>query len=269
MSNKHTKQPQNQAAKPEPRVIRIKLPTASAMSAMSIPVSIIFAGILISVSVISVGGSMKDALKNSTGTTAAPTAANNNAAAEPTTATVSLGSMTREGSSDAKVAIVEFSDFECPYCGKYYDEAGRNILADYIKTNKVQMYYRHLPLSFHPSARPLAEASVCANEQGKFWEFHDSVFEKVLANNRTVPAGVVAAAASDTGIDQAKLNDCINTKRLSSIIDTDSNDAQSAGINGTPGFVVGKIQDGKIVNGTIVSGAQPYSAFQAAINQYL
>ncbi|MBI2049629.1 thioredoxin domain-containing protein [Candidatus Roizmanbacteria bacterium] len=93
-------------------------------------------------------------------------------------ATVDTGRLPSIGDTNAKVTIVEFSDFECPFCRRYFTDTFPQLKKDYIDTGKVVMYYRHFPLDFHPLAKPFAMASECANEQGKFWEFHDKIFSE-------------------------------------------------------------------------------------------
>ena len=256
--------------KVEPRVLKIRIPSAKFWSAASLPLSILAAGLLIGGSLLGAGNVIKDGIKNSgLISSTAGTSAGITTTPTPTNATVALGSMVKRGSDNAKIAIVEFSDFECPFCGQYFTDAGKNIMSDYVDTGKINLYYRHLPLSIHPHARELAEAAVCANDQGKFWQYHDDVFTKIVANNRTVPNGLIQTVSNDVGIDSAKLTDCINSKKDSSIIDTDSKDATAAGIDGTPGFVIGIMKDGKVQNGTIISGAQPYAQFKQIIDSYL
>lgn len=92
--------------------------------------------------------------------------------------TVDNGHLPALGQEDAPVTIVEFSDLECPYCHQFFKDALTQIKKDYIDTGKVKMYYRHYPLPFHPSATPFANAVECANDQGKFWELHDTIFSK-------------------------------------------------------------------------------------------
>ena len=87
------------------------------------------------------------------------------------------GHLPANGNTTAKVTIVEFSDFECPFCRRYFTETYPQLKKEYIDTGKVVMYYRHYPLPFHPLAQPFAVASECANEQGKFWEYHDKIFQ--------------------------------------------------------------------------------------------
>ncbi len=98
--------------------------------------------------------------------------------ASATRVTVDPGRLPPIGDRDAQVVIVEFSDFECPFCRKYFIDTLPQLKKDYIDTGKVVIYYRHFPLDFHPLAKPFAQASECANEQGKFWEFHDKIFQE-------------------------------------------------------------------------------------------
>lgn len=92
--------------------------------------------------------------------------------------TVGTGRLPALGNKDAKITIVEFADLECPFCKRYFTETFSQLKKDYIDTGKVAYYYRHFPLDFHPLARPFAQASECANEQGKFWEMHDKIFQE-------------------------------------------------------------------------------------------
>lgn len=91
---------------------------------------------------------------------------------------VDNGHLPALGDKKAKVTIVEFSDFECPFCNRFFKDTLPQIKKDYVDTGKTVLYYRHFPLGFHPLAKPFAIASECANEQGKFWEFHDKIFEE-------------------------------------------------------------------------------------------
>ena len=91
---------------------------------------------------------------------------------------VDNGHLPALGDKNAKITIVEFSDFECPFCRRYFTETFPQLKKDYIDTGKAVMYYRHFPLAFHPLAQPFAVASECANEQGKFWDYHDKIFKE-------------------------------------------------------------------------------------------
>ncbi len=163
---------------------------------------------------------------------------------------------TRKGDKDAPITIVEFSDFECPFCARFYSDTLKQIDEKYIKTGKVQLYYRDFPLSFHQNAQKAGEASECAGEQGKFWEMHDLLFEK------GVVGGVVTFKkyAKDLGLDTGKFNVCLDSGAQEDEVKKDFLDGQKAGIQGTPGF---------IVNGVPISGAQPFSVFEQVIESML
>lgn len=161
-----------------------------------------------------------------------------------------------KGDEDAPVTIIEWSDFECPFCGRFYTETLGQIEEQYIKTGKVKLVYRDFPLSFHPNAQKAAEAAECAGEQGKFWEMHDLLFEK------GVSGGVAAfkGYAKQLDLDTAKFDSCLDSGAMASEVQKDMSEGAAAGITGTPGF---------LINGKLVSGAQPFSVFQQIIEAEL
>ncbi len=160
---------------------------------------------------------------------------------------------TIKGSADAPVTIIEWSDFECPFCARFYEQTLGQIIEDYIETGKVKFVYRDFPLnSIHPNAQKAAEAAECADEQGKFWEMHDMLFEK------GVSGGVASFKqyAEDLGLDTAEFNDCLGSGKMALEVAKDMRDGQAMGIGGTPGF---------IINENLVTGAQPFSVFKQVI----
>jgi len=161
-----------------------------------------------------------------------------------------------KGDPDAPVTIIEWSDFECPFCARFYTETLGLIEQQYINTGKVKLIYRDFPLSFHPNAQKAAEAAECAGEQGEYWEMHDLLFEK------GVSGGVAAfkSYAQQLGLDTAAFNECLDTGAMAAEVQKDMADGAAAGITGTPGF---------LVNGKLVSGAQPFSVFQQIIEAEL
>lgn len=167
------------------------------------------------------------------------------------------------GSEKAPVTIVEFSDFQCPFCRKFYNDAYQEIKKAYIDTGKVRMVFRHYPLSFHPAARPAAIASQCAFDQGKFWEFHDLMFEEQDKQGQgtvTFGATELKAWAQKLGMNATTFNSCLDSSKHADIVDTDMKVAGTLGITGTPSFVV---------NGKLIVGAQPFSTFKEAIDAAL
>jgi protein-disulfide isomerase len=162
------------------------------------------------------------------------------------------------GDKNAKVTIVEYSDFECPFCGTFYPTVKK--LMDTYK-GKVKLVYRHFPLSFHPEAQPAAEASECASEQGKFWEFHDNLFE----NQKSLGAEYYKTVAQKLGLNMSKFNDCVSTHKYRQKVQNQSAFGDAAGVQGTPHTIlIGS-------NGAMVpvSGAQPYTSVEASLKQLL
>lgn len=170
-----------------------------------------------------------------------------------------MGHLPVDGNNNAKVTIVEFSDFECPFCGKFYTDTLPQLKKDYIDTGKVKLYYRHYPLPFHPKAVPLALAAECANDQDAFWKMHDKIFE----NNATVATMTddqIKAWAGDLGLDTASFNNCYDAKTHQKEIDEDNTAGAAVGVTGTPTFYI---------NGKQLVGAQPFAAFKAIIDEEL
>lgn len=161
------------------------------------------------------------------------------------------------GSKNAKLTIVEFSDFQCPYCKKFRDDTFDQIKQQYVDTGKVKFVYRNFPLtSIHPMAEKTAEAGECAYEQGKFWEYHDKIF----AEQSSLSIDSLKLWAKDIGLDTTKFNSCLDSGKYANEVKNDLNDATSSGGQGTPYFLVGNTQ---------LSGAYPFSAFQQAIEAQL
>jgi len=160
------------------------------------------------------------------------------------------------GDKDAPVTIIEWSDYECPFCGRFYQQTLPSIKDEYIKTGKVKLVYRDFPLSFHPNAQKAAEAAECAGEQKKYWEMHDLLFEN------GVQGGVTGFKqyAKQLGLNTGEFNECLDSGKMASEVQKDMADGTAAGIQGTPGF---------IINGKLVSGAQPFAVFKQVIDAEL
>jgi protein-disulfide isomerase len=170
------------------------------------------------------------------------------------------------GDSSATVAIVEYADFECPYCGQYEHEVYPQISEDYIQTGKVKYFYRDLPLPMHPHAMIAARAAHCAGEQGKYWEMHDSLFAKQNAIRDVDMPG----RAQELGLDAAKFSECLSSDRYTDEINRSGAEAQKMGIQGTPTFFVGRVDpNGDVTNLKMIVGTRPYGAFKSAIDDAL
>lgn len=165
------------------------------------------------------------------------------------------------GNKNAPVTVIEFSDFECPFCGRAFADAVTGIKRDYVDKGKVRFVYRDFPLSFHPMAVPAAEAAECAHEQGKFWEYHDKIF----TNQESLSQENLKKWASELGMDSSKFNSCVDSRKFKSEVEKDFSDGSAAGVSGTPTFYIGNDKDGYIQ----VVGAQPYAVLKQAIEAEL
>lgn len=172
-----------------------------------------------------------------------------------------------KGSEDAELTIYEFSDFECPFCGRFYSQTLPQIISDYIDTGKVNLVYKDFPLPFHPSATKAAIASECAEEQGKFWEMHDKLFENQQSWGNQGPAVSVPLFkqyAKDLSLDSTKFDSCLDTDKYAKEVQEDTAEGGQY-VSGTPSFFIGNKKNGY----TLLVGAQPFPAFQQAIDEKL
>jgi protein-disulfide isomerase len=158
------------------------------------------------------------------------------------------------GPDNAPVTIIEFSDYQCPYCQVWYKQVYQQLLASY--PNQLRFVYRDLPLPGHTEAVPAAEAAECAGAQGIYWKYHDALFEQKYGLNRAA----YEHYASDLGLDLPAFSACLDSSRFQAEIQADASDAARVGITGTPSFVV---------NGRLLVGALPFSDFKAVIDEEL
>lgn len=157
------------------------------------------------------------------------------------------------GDPSAPITLVEFSDFQCPYCHRFVKETLPLIEENYIKTGKVKLIYRDFPLDKHPQSLPAAEAAECAHEQQKFKEMHDMLFEKQEEWSGNAKAVDLFKGYGRTlGLNAKKFNECVDTHRYQAEAKKDFIDGAAAGVDGTPGF---------FVNGVVIPGALPYEKF--------
>lgn len=240
------------------------------------PISIVLAGILVSVSILigswKINGNIDDGAVagvvdsvQPTPTAAVPTEPEEN----PDAKTVVNDDDPYLGDkSKAKIAIVEYSDFECPFCDRFYEGALPSIIEDYVESGKAIFVYKHYPLSFHPTAEDRALASECARTVGgneKFFEMHDLLFE----NLDTYSNDNLSGWAKDIGVDVGKFNTCFESRDLVASIKSDMSEGSASGVTGTPGFVIGVLDKDGNVDGELVAGALPYEQFKPVLDSYL
>jgi len=167
--------------------------------------------------------------------------------------TIDVGASPTKGDKDAKVTIIEFSDFQCPFCKRGADTVDA-ILKKYPKDVKVA--FKNLPLPMHPEAGPSAKAALAAGKQGKFWEFHDALFN----NQQKLNAAFYEEQAKTLGLDIEKFKKDMASEEIAKQVKEDEELAKKHGISGTPGF---------FVNGVAVKGAYPVEHFSRIIDRWL
>jgi len=182
---------------------------------------------------------------------------------------VSLEDDPVKGNANAPVTVVEFSDFQCPFCSRFFTQTLPALQENYIDTGKIKLVYKDLPLdNLHPNARPAHIAAECADEQGKFWEYHDVLFEKQSEWSRSSSADLssqLTQYATSMGLNSASFGSCLSSPSMADEVNDDFLQAASFGATGTPTFFIGNEKNGFIK----LVGAQPYAAFQAAIDAQL
>jgi protein-disulfide isomerase len=166
---------------------------------------------------------------------------------------VAVGDAPTKGGKQPKVTIVEFSDFQCPFCLRAYPTVNQ-VMSTY--GDKVRLVYRHYPLPSHPNARPAAEASQCAAEQGQFWQY----YERLFADQTKLSDADLKQSAAALGMDAGRFNACVDSHKYKDRVEKDILEGNEAGVSGTPAF---------FINGRMLTGAQPFDAFKRIIDEEL
>jgi protein-disulfide isomerase len=176
------------------------------------------------------------------------------------------GGATR-GSAKSPLTIVEYTDFECPFCARYARESYPLLIREFVDAGRVRYVVRHLPLeSIHPNARGAAQAAECARQQGKFWEMHDRLF----ANPQALSRADLERTADALGLTMPAFRQCVDSPGAAAAVSRDLDEALRAGITATPSFIIGTTQpDGSVKALRRLSGAQPYPVFKAALEGLL
>jgi protein-disulfide isomerase len=172
---------------------------------------------------------------------------------EPPRVAVAEAGRPARGPDDAPIRIVEFSDFECPFC-----LSANPTIAQVLETygDRIRLVYRHFPLTIHPNARPAAEAAACAAAQGQFWRYHDRLF----GDQTQLEEADLKRHAAELGLDAPAFDACVDGRRYRQDVDADIAAGAAAGVSGTPAF---------FINGRLLSGAQPFEVFKQIIDDEL
>lgn len=172
------------------------------------------------------------------------------------------------GEEDATVTVVEFTDYQCPFCQRHFQQTFGQIKTNYVDTGKIKYVSRHYPLGFHPNAQKASEAAACAEDQGKFWEMHEALFEKQSEWSNLAAAdaaGKFKGYAADIGVNAGTFATCLDSGAKTAYVQADLAAGSASGIDGTPGFwILGP--DGENQK---ISGAYPFATFQSAIDGLL
>lgn len=169
------------------------------------------------------------------------------------------------GTQEAAVGMVEFSDYECPFCQRFFTQTFPKLKETYIDTGKVQYVFRDFPLAFHTKAKDAAVAAKCAGKQDAYWKMHNALF----ANQRRLSPDLYKELAQTLALNVDEFLGCLQQAELASDVDQDTAYGQSLGVRGTPTFFIGRMQDGQLVEAQRISGAQPFSTFAQAIDALL
>lgn len=185
---------------------------------------------------------------------------------------ISLDNDAVMGNKDAPVTIIEFGDFECPFCKSAFKEVLPQLKRDYIDTGKVKFVYRDFPLEFHENARKEAEAAECVREQGgdaSYYRYHDQIFTKTESNGTGLALTQLPVIAKSLGLDVEQFQQCLDSDKYANEVEKDYQDGIAAGITGTPGWFIGKTGSDNSITAPAVEGAQPYSVFKTMIEEQL
>lgn len=181
---------------------------------------------------------------------------------------IDIANVPHMGADDAKIAVVEFSDFECPYCGRHFESTFPKIANDYVKTGKLLYVIRDFPIAqLHPHALKAAEAGRCAADQGKFWPMHDMLF----SNQEHLEAADLLSYAALIGLDKNLFQQCLQSGAHTQDVQQAIKYGVSLGLNATPTFFIGRIDKdrGTIRAVTELAGAYPYSIFKQKLDELL
>lgn len=227
-----------------------------------------FLAVSIMIGALIIGGSLVYSANFRNGNMGNPTAqvagqAAKTAASEPSNNNPGIDDDVILGDPKAGVTLIEFGDYQCPFCKKMFDESEPQLRNEYIKTGKLKMVYRDFPLDqIHPAARPAAEAAECAREQNEYWDYHDALFEQ--QNKLHEGTMNYVALAGELGLNTAQFDKCVKDGKYKAEVEKDYQDGIAAGVTGTPSnFIIA----GDFVK--FLPGAHPYENFKAAIEEAL
>lgn len=237
--------------------------------------AIILGGLIISGSIFAVRGGLE---KTSNGGSVAVQKPNDTAAPQPSDdqpsgpVKVSIDDDPVLGDKNAPLTLIEFSDYECPFCKRTFDQLLPDLKKNYIDTGKVKLVYRDFPLSFHANAEKEAEAAECARAKGSdatYFKFHDQIFTQTTANGTGLALTQLPVIAKDLGLNVNQFQQCLDSGKFKDEVAKDLADGMAAGVSGTPSWIIGESSKDGMITGNLIVGAQPFAAFKAVIDEKL
>lgn len=173
----------------------------------------------------------------------------------------------------AKVAIIEFSDYECPFCKQFHQSTLKDLVKEFVDSGKAVYSFRDYPLPFHePMASKAANLAQCVREakgDSAFFAFNDAYFANTLANAKGLPEGKQDEILKTLGVNVASVTQCATSEKYKDEIAKDMSDGSAVGVSGTPSFVIGKLDAKGNVTGELVVGAMPLAQFKTTVEKYL
>lgn len=258
---------------PEPSEAHLPTGATGGRSVYLLPGSIIVFGLII-------GGSILLAAQYIIAPKISPGIMGNNfqpgvSEAEPTSAgptRISLDDDAVMGDKNAPVTIIEFGDFECPFCKRSFEELLPRLKREYIDPGKVKLVYRDFPLDFHQNARKEAEAAECARDQGGdavYYRYHDQIYAQTQSNGTGLALTQLPVIAKSLGLNVSQFEQCLDSGKYAQEVEKDYQDGMAAGVTGTPGWFIGKSGTDNTITAPATEGAQPYELFKTIIEEQL
>lgn len=167
------------------------------------------------------------------------------------------------GDKKAAVGIVEFSDYQCPFCKRFHEQTFPSLKERFIDTGKLRYVYRNYPLDFHQEAKPAALAALCAGRENAYWKMQEGLF----TTQERLGQELYKQLADQLKLNTRLFSECLRDSTLENKLATDFAYGQSLGLSGTPSFFIGKVKGDRLVNAKLISGAQPFEVFESAITE--
>ena len=239
--------------------------------------SILLGGLIISASILSSSGKLQKLTDSGSVVGAQPSGGPAPTAQQPAAqpsgpVKVSVDNDPVMGDKNAPITLIEFSDYECPFCKRAFTDVLPELKKAYIDTGKVKLVYRDFPLSFHANAQKEAEAAECARSQSNdatYFKFHDQIFTQSTVGGTGLALTQLPVIAKNLGLNVNQFQQCLDSGKFKDEVAKDMADGTAAGVSGTPSWVIGTSSKDGQIEGQLIVGAQPFSAFKVIIDEKL